>query len=164
MKTLYLVRHAKSDWSDGTLKDFDRPLNKRGKKDAPQMGLHLKSVRNVALDGVLCSTAKRARSTAKRLLKGLDYSVEDVMWEEGIYWGNTTDLVHLIQQVDAHCNALMLIGHNPYVSDLVGFLQGQEIGDMPTCGVFGLSLDIDAWSEITSGKGKKLFFDCPKQI
>ena len=93
MKRLYLVRHAKADSGTYGLDDFDRPLNKRGKKDAPRMGKHLKRVWQVAPDRVLCSTAKRARSTAKRLRKALDISKKQIAWHERIYSGHKDDVL-----------------------------------------------------------------------
>lgn len=164
MKHLYLVRHAKSDWSDGTMTDFDRPLNERGKKDAPRMGEHLKTVRGVVLDGVLCSTAKRAKTTAKLMLNGMDFPFGNVVWHEEIYGGKTTDLLTLIQAVDGRCDALMVIGHNPDMTGLVGFLCGEEIEDMSTCAVCGMAFDVDSWEAISKSKGQRLFFDRPKNI
>jgi phosphohistidine phosphatase len=164
MKQLYLVRHAKSSWAEGQQADFDRPLNSRGKKDAPEMGEHLRTRRAVILDLVLCSPAKRAKATAKRLLKGLQYPLGQVVWEARIYSGHTADLLALICSVEDHFKSVMVIGHNPYMTDLVNFLSKEEIGDMPTCGVFGLAFEVDTWSAIKNERGLKLFYDVPKQI
>jgi len=164
MKRLYLVRHAKSSWANDQQTDFDRPLNSRGKKDAPEMGEHLKMRRAVTLDLVLCSPAKRAKATAKRLLKEIQYPIEQVVWQDIIYSGNATDLLTLICDVDYHFKSVMVIGHNPYISDMVRFLSKEEIGDMPTCGVFGLAFEVDTWSAINNERGLKLFYDVPKKI
>lgn len=164
MKQLYLVRHAKSSWGDGQLVDFDRPLNSRGKKDAPEMGEHLRTRRAVALDLVLCSPAKRAKATAKRLLKGVQYPIEQVVWEEIIYTGHTNDLLTLIGSVENCFKSVMVIGHNPYMTDLVNYLSKDEIGEMPTCAVFGLAFEVDSWSAIKNERGLKLFYDVPKKI
>jgi len=164
MKRLYLVRHAKSSWANGQQADFDRPLNSRGKKDAPEMGKHLRMRRAVSVDLVLCSTAKRAKATAKRLLKEIQYPIEQVVWKEMIYSGNATDLLILISNVEDHFKSVMVIGHNPDMTDLVNFLSREEIGDMPTCGVFGLAFEVDTWSAIKSERGLKLFYDVPKQL
>ncbi|MGA1196934.1 MAG: SixA phosphatase family protein [Candidatus Latescibacterota bacterium] len=164
MKRLYLVRHAKSSWANGQQADFDRPLNSRGKKDAPEMGEHLRMRRAVTLDLVLCSPAKRAKATAKRLLKELQYPIESVVWDERIYSGNATDLLTLVCGVDYHFKSVMVIGHNPYMTDIVRFLSGEDIDEMPTCGVFGLAFEVDVWSAIKNGRGLKLFYNVPKQI
>ena len=164
MKQLYLVRHAKSSWSDGQLADFDRPLNSRGKQDAPNMGKHLKTRRGVTLDLVLCSPAKRAKATARRLLREIQYPIEQVVWEDIIYSGNATDLLTLISDIDYHFKSVMVIGHNPYISDMVRFLSKEDIEDMPTCGVFGLAFEVDTWSAIKNERGLKLFYDVPKKI
>ncbi|MBT4137472.1 MAG: histidine phosphatase family protein [Candidatus Latescibacteria bacterium] len=164
MKELFLVRHAKSSWPSATESDFDRPLNGRGKKDAPIMGKHLKISREVVLGQVICSPAKRARATAKRLLEGLDYPFEQVVWKEVIYSGNDTDLLKLVQGTDDGHPSLMVIGHNPYITDLVCLLANESIDDMPTCGVFAVTFDVTTWSSVSSGLGKKRFFDVPKLI
>ena len=162
MKRLYLVRHAKSDWGTYGLADFDRPLNKRGKKDAPRMGKHLKRVWQVAPDRVLCSTAKRARSTAKRLRKALDISKKQIAWHERIYSGHKDDVLDLIRQTDNRHRAVMVIGHNPDMTFLVNQLTGSSIAEVPTCGVAGIDLPIDDWADTTSGD--LVFFEVPKSI
>ena len=162
MKRLYLVRHAKSDWGKPGLADFDRPLNKRGKKDAPKMGEHLKSVWQVKPDYVLCSTAKRAQATAKRLLKALEYPKDQIVWQERIYSGHSTDILDLVRRIDSGCEQVMVIGHNPDITELINDLTGSDIFDVPTCGVAGIDLDIDVWQDVASGK--LVFFEVPKQI
>jgi phosphohistidine phosphatase len=164
MKRLYLARHAKSSWPEGQETDFDRPLSNRGKKDAPAMGELLKATRKVVLDHVLCSPAKRAKATAKRLLKVLDYPLKQVAWEEIIYSGNETDILGLIQGVDDTFLSLMVIGHNPYITDLACSLSGDVIDDMPTCGVFCMALDVASWQAVFQRTGQQLFFDRPKGI
>jgi phosphohistidine phosphatase len=162
MKRLYLVRHAKSDWGRPGLADFDRPLNKRGKKDAPLMGKYLKSVWQIEPDLILCSTAKRAKSTAKRLLKAFDYPKNQIAWHERIYSGDADDVLGLIRRVDNGCGQVMLIGHNPDITTLINELTNADIFDVPTCGVAGIDLDIDAWEDIVSGN--LVFFEVPKAI
>ena len=162
MKRLYLVRHAKSDWSSFGLADFDRPLNACGKKDAPRMGEHLKRVWQVKPDCVLCSTAKRARSTAKRLRKALGVSKKRIAWHERIYWGHKDDVLDLIRQTDNRHRAVMVIGHNPDMTALVNQLTGSSIANVPTCGVAGIDLPIDDWADTASGD--LVFFEVPKSI
>ncbi len=162
MKRLYLVRHAKSDWSYVGLADFDRPLNKRGKRDAPRMGKYLKRVWKVKPDYVLCSTAKRVRSTVKRLRKSLKFSKKRISWHERIYSGHSGDVLDLIRQVDNRYREVMVIGHNPDMTVLVNELTGSTIANVPTCGVAGIDLSIDDWSDAVSGD--LVFFEVPKSI
>ena len=161
MKRLYLVRHAKSDWRSFGLDDLDRPLNKRGKKDAPRMGKHLKRVWQVKPDCVLCSTAKRARSTVKRLRKALDISKKQIAWHDSIYSGQKNEVLDLIRQTDNCHRDVMVIGHNPTMTDLVNQLTGSFIC-FPTCGVAGIDLPIDDWADAKSGT--LVFFEVPKSI
>jgi len=160
MKRLYLVRHAKSDWGHAGLADFDRPLNKRGEKDAPRMGEHLKLVWDVSPDYVLCSTAKRVRSTAKGLLKAFAYPKDQVAWHDIIYLGHSEDILGLIRQVNDKFENVMLIGHNPDMTSLVNQLTGSQIANVPTCGVAGIHLAIEHWADLVSGD--LAFFEVPK--
>lgn len=164
MKHLYLVRHAKSSWAQLDTPDFDRPLNKRGKADAPIMGRHLRQQRGVVVNQVICSTAKRARATAKLLVKGLAYDFDQVLWNETIYSGDVNDLCNLIKKSDDAWQSVMVIGHNPDMTDLVNLLAGDTVENMPTCGVYGMVLEVDSWKMVEAGVGKKLFFDVPKSI
>jgi phosphohistidine phosphatase len=164
MKRLYLVRHAKSSWANPGMADFDRPLNKRGKRDAPAMGHHLKSSREVCPDLVLCSPAKRARATSKRLLKALGCTKDRIVWCDGIYGGSTRDLLSLVHAAEEIHVEVMLIGHNPYMTDLAEDLSGEAVGNMPTCAVFCLDFDVATWSLVGPGSGRKVFYDVPKRI
>ena len=162
MKRLYIVRHAKSDWSYVGLADFDRPLNKRGRRDSKRMGKYLKRAWKVKPDYVLCSTAKRVRSTVKRLRKSLDFSKKRIVWHERIYSGHSGDVLDLIRQVDNGYREVMVIGHNPDMTVLVNALTGSAIANVPTCGVAGIDLPIDDWSDAVSGD--LVFFEVPKSI
>ena len=164
MKRLLLVRHAKSSWDDHSLEDFERPLNKRGKKDAPRMGSHLKSKREAAPGLVICSTAKRACETAELLLGPLGYDPNEVVYNREIYDGEADDVLGLIQGVDDVHDQVLLIGHNPDISDLAGMLSGEQVQSLPTCAVFCLDFDVSAWQDVVAGAGKKVFLDVPKEI
>ena len=162
MKRLYLVRHAKSDWSYAGLADFDRPLNKRGRRDAKRMGKYLKRAWKVEPDYLLCSTAKRVRSTVKRLRKSLNFSKKQIAWHDRIYSGHSGDVLDLIRQVDNQYREVMVIGHNPDMTVLVNEIAGSAIVNVPTCGVAGIDLPIDDWSDAVSGD--LVFFEVPKSI
>jgi len=162
MKRLYIVRHAKSDWSYVGLADFDRPLNKRGRRDSKRMGKYLKQAWKVEPDYLLCSTAKRVRSTVKRLRKSLNFSKKRIAWHERIYSGHSEDVLDLIRRVDNRYREVMVIGHNPDMTVLVNQLTGSTIANVPTCGVAGIDLPIDDWSDAVSGD--LVFFEVPKSI
>lgn len=160
MKRLYLVRHAKSSWDN--LPDFDRPLSKRGKHDAPRMGDYLRSIRQVRPDYVLCSSAKRVRSTAKRLLKALEYPKDRVVWDERIYSGHSDDVLAMIRRIENRYGEVMVIGHNPDMTELANTLTGVHIADVPTCGVVCIDFEVDSWADVR--RGNLVFFEVPKLI
>lgn len=164
MKRLYLVRHAKSSWRDRELSDEARPLNKRGKRDAIRMGEYLARVRKVAPDLVMASPARRARDTVILLTGALGYSQDRIVWQRGIYTGDASDLLTLVRQVDDGCREAMLVGHNPYLTDLANLLSGETVKRVPTCGVFCLDFDVETWQALVEGSGKTAFFDRPKHV
>lgn len=163
MKRLYLVRHAKSSWDGDAVSDFDRPLNARGKRDAPHMGEHLRQVRKVAPDVMMSSPARRARSTARRLAKALGYAEDRIVWHEDIYEGGMDAILALIHQAEAD-RELMVVGHNPDLTYLARAFSGEPVDHVPTCGVFCVDFEVGAWADVAEGKGKKAFFDVPKEI
>ena len=162
-KTLYLVRHAKSSWGDMTLGDFDRPLNKRGQRDAPEMGRRLKK-RGVLPDIILCSPAQRARQTAELLLRELGGSMDGVQFDERIYEASMATLLDLIRSLPAACAAAMVIGHNPSIGWLANQFSGYRIEKMPTCAVAAFELPSFSWRDMGAGTARLLDFDCPKRI
>lgn len=162
MKHLYIVRHAKSSWVDCEVADVERPLNKRGKKDAPVMGERLKD-RGVTPDLIVSSPAKRAYKTAKKIAKKLDYPKKRIVKDESIYEGSEGDLLQVIRRADSNVESLMIFGHNPGFTFLANALVGEPLIDnIPTCGVFRVDFDVDDWREVEPGTGKFQFFDYPK--
>ena len=125
MKTLYLIRHAKSSWKDITLDDFDRPLNQRGKKNAPFMGKLLKQ-REVKPDLIISSPAKRAKCTANIIAREIGYT-KDIVFEPKIYESNLVSLKNVIYSIDDKYNTVFLFGHNPclniFVEDFCAFMK-----------------------------------------
>jgi phosphohistidine phosphatase len=165
MKTLYVVRHAKSSWDAPGLDDFDRPLNERGKKDAPRMGKRL-SKKQIRPDLLLSSPAKRAWSTCKRIAEELHYPEKKIVTETNLYHADEEEIFSVIQKVDDKHNTLMIFGHNPGLTDFVNALSEEkiEIDIIPTCGIVSFSLKIDSWTKISNGIGEVNFFDYPKRI
>jgi phosphohistidine phosphatase len=162
MKTLYLVRHAKSSWKYPNLDDFERPLNKRGRKNAPFMGSVLKKLK-VAPDLLISSPANRAATTARIIADTIDYPLEKIQYNETIYASSEYDLVQVIQQLDNSVNRVMLVSHNPALTDLANSIGDTAISNIPTCGVFCVNLNISSWAKIGEQRGKLKFFEFPKK-
>ncbi len=162
MKVLYLVRHAKSSWDDETLADIDRPLNKRGKKDAPEMGERLKR-QNIQPDLLISSPAKRARATAKKIAKKIEYPKEKIKIEEEIYEGEPDQYLELLKNISDHYPSVMVFGHNPGITEFSNALCGVQIHNIPTCGIVSIHFEINEWQQIDYNKGKLVFFDYPKK-
>ena len=162
MKTLYLVRHAKSSWKYPDLDDFERPLNKRGRKNAPFMGRILKKLK-VAPDLVISSPANRAATTARIIADSIDYPLEKIHYNETIYASSEHELIQVIQQLGDAVNRAMLVSHNPALTDLANTIADTAISNIPTCGVVGLNLNISSWVKIGEQRGKLKFFEFPKK-
>ncbi|QHT66563.1 histidine phosphatase family protein [Rhodocytophaga rosea] len=162
MKTLYLVRHAKSSWDDTALDDFDRPLNDRGKKDAPLMGYILHQ-QHILPDLLLSSPAKRAHSTAKKIAKAVGYAKKDIQTNKNIYHAGPGQLLEIIQSLHSVEHSVMLVGHNPGLTDLSNLLCRKHIDNIPTCGVVCIEFDIEKWNQVMPESGRFIFFDYPKK-
>jgi phosphohistidine phosphatase len=163
MKTLYVIRHAKSSWDNEELSDFDRPLNERGKTDAPRMGKRLKE-KEVHPDLMLSSPARRAYSTSKRIAKVLGYNKENIQTENKLYHASDADILKLLTHLPDKFNTVMVFGHNPGLTDFVNLLSNKKpvTDNIPTCGVVAFEFSIQSWSEIGFGSGNLLFFDFPR--
>ncbi|MCK4559446.1 MAG: histidine phosphatase family protein [Calditrichia bacterium] len=163
MKTLYLVRHAKSSWKFPELDDFERPLNKRGKRDAPAMGRLLKD-KDIMPDIIISSPAVRASMTTKIISDILSYTLSRVKYSDEIYEADTTSLLKVVSRVDDKFNSTMLIGHNPGMTYFANMLANARIDNIPTCGIFCTELDISSWQEISENCGTFKFFKSPKNL
>ena len=163
MKTLYLIRHAKSSWSDPLLKDYDRPLNKRGKKDAPLMGKHINKL-NVSPDHIITSPAKRARTTAKLIAEKIDFPKNEIEEIRDIYHADVEDLKNVVKAIDDSNDVVFLVGHNPGLTDFANYLTSARIDNIPTCGIYCVEFDIDSWEEINKESGEFKLFDYPKKL
>ncbi|QSA96260.1 histidine phosphatase family protein [Methylococcus sp. EFPC2] len=160
MKRLLLVRHAKSSWDDPGLPDRERPLNKRGKRDAPWMGQLLKK-RGYAPDRILTSPAKRALKTASKLAKELGYPQDRIEVREGIYLRGVDELTELIATLDPGWRRVLLVGHNPELSELAHRLTRADLADLPTCGAVSIAFDAASWRDCARGGGHLEFFERP---
>jgi phosphohistidine phosphatase len=163
MKTLYVIRHAKSSWENAELPDFDRPLNARGKRDAERMGKRLQE-KDIHPSLLLSSPARRAYSTAKRIAALLDYAKEKIKTDQSLYHADDDEILTVVRKIKDKHNHVLLFGHNPGLTDFVNSLmaESQEIENIPTCAVAAFSLPQESWKEVEWGTGKLLFFDYPK--
>ena len=160
MKTLYLVRHAKSSWKYPDLEDFERPLNKRGRKSLIFMGAVLNKL-EVEPDLVISSPANRAAMTARMIADRINYPLDKIRYSESIYLSDENALIHVIRNINNALKQAMLVGHNPGLTDLANYITDKQISNIPTCGVYCVDLDISSWTEINEHCGKWRFFEFP---
>ncbi|WP_372525226.1 SixA phosphatase family protein [Piscinibacter sp.] len=161
MKTLFLVRHAKSSWDDATLSDRERPLNERGLREVQEMGRRL-AERGVKPDLVISSPAVRARATAEAIAKMLDYKRKAIVVNDRLYAARADNVFHVIQELGDKPRRVMLVGHNPEFTDLAHHFSSQIIR-MPTCAIAEFTFDAMSWSEIRKTKPIAVAFDHPKK-
>jgi phosphohistidine phosphatase len=161
MKTLFLVRHAKSSRDDPSLPDRDRPLDDRGRQDAPKMGKRL-AKRDVKPDLLLSSPALRALTTAQLIAEEVGYKHKEIVADDRLYDSSADDLLAVIRALDKKLNSVMLFGHNPEFTDLAHRLSS-EISDMPTCAVVEFNFDTKAWSDVGELKPAKVVLDFPRK-
>ena len=158
MKKLYIIRHAKSSWSDETLDDFERPLNKRGKANAPMMGERLKE-KGVMPDIIISSPAKRAKTTAEIIAKKVGY--KNILFLDDIYEATSETLSKIVKRLDESYKIIFLVGHNPSLNELAYKLAGFS-ENIPTCGIVEIDFKCKKWAEIAPQKAKLVMFDYPK--
>ena len=161
MKTLYLLRHAKSSWKDATLQDFDRPLNGRGKDSAPLVGRVMRK-RKLKVDLVLSSPAARARQTAALVKESAGLSAE-TLYDERIYEADAARLLEVVSQAAEPADALVLVGHNPGIEELLTFLTGEE-RRMPTAALACITLDVEKWGKVRARAGRLEWLVRPKEL
>ncbi len=162
MKKIFLVRHAKSSWKNPNLSDRHRPLNKRGKQNAPMMAERLRE-REELPDLIVASPAKRAQSTAKRIAKGIGYNLENIATDEMLYFQDMEGVLDVIRRTDERYQSVMVIGHNPEMTELLNNLVGFITGNMPTCAIATMEFDGD-WTNLKLGGAELLSYDFPKNV
>lgn len=160
MKRLTLLRHAKSSWKNPHLDDFDRPLNKRGQTNAPEMGRRLVQ-RKMTPDVILSSPARRAAETATLVAAELGYAPEKIDYRTNLYAADLTSLVEVVQSLREESRHVLLIGHNPGLTELALFLAPCPLETLVTCGLVDLELAIKAWGDVARGSGALLGQDYP---
>jgi len=161
MKTLYLVRHAKSSWKDSSLSDLQRPLNKRGLKSAPEMGQRLK-IADITIDLIVSSPANRAFSTAQFLAQAIEYETSHIVQDDRLYFEGISSMLKIIQKTRPNIQSLMLVGHNPDMTSLLNRLCGYQTVNMPTCAIATIQFDQN-WSDVVDHRGTLIDYDYPKK-
>lgn len=160
MKTLLLIRHAKSSWEQD-VRDFDRPLNERGKRDAPAMAKRLLS-KNVKLDLFISSPAKRAFTTATFFAEAYEKKQKDILIIPELYEPSLIAFTTAIHNLDDAFKHVAIFSHNPGISLFANRLTITTIDDMPTCAIFAVKADRNSWKDFDEAKKEFWFFDYPK--
>ena len=162
-KTLYLIRHAKSSWDDPSLRDHDRPLNKRGKRDAPFMAKFLKES-GIRPDIIISSTAVRALDFAKEIAEETGYKKKNIIATKDMYMADEDEMLRILRKVDDSHNIVFMVGHNPGITYFANSLSNYNISNIPTSGIFRVDFETEKWSDTDFGKGKFMSFDYPKKF
>ncbi|WP_020569252.1 SixA phosphatase family protein [Neolewinella persica] len=163
MKTIYFVRHAKSSWDDISLDDHDRPLNARGKRDAPVMADRLAELQVIA-DGLISSTAKRAKDTSEAFRLALNISAANCQYDRSLYHAWPASIEKRVRDVSDDWSTVLFFGHNPGYTDLANRLQHNAyIGNVPTCGIIMVEADIDNWEDFSFAEARRAGYFYPKQ-
>ena len=160
-KEILLVRHAKSSWDDPYLDDHDRPLNDRGLRNAPEMGIRVQGW-GIRPGVWISSTALRAITTAEIIAGQIGFPPDQIQRSKDLYHASATALQEFIAGLDDAIGSAILFGHNPGMTSLVANLYGLPIDNLPTCGVVHLQFNENTWSAVSSAPPARAYFDCPK--
>ncbi|MGB0885655.1 MAG: SixA phosphatase family protein [Chitinophagales bacterium] len=164
MKTLYVVRHAKSDWANADiLNDIDRPLNKRGVQNAYEMAARLKA-KSILPDFLISSNGIRALHTAVIFAHQIGFDTQKIVIKPSLYHAPVENIVSEIKNIDSGINKLMIFSHNPGLSDFVSFLNKKAYLTLATCAIFTVALDIKSWEDFSFENAKVLDYDFPKNL
>lgn len=162
MKTLFLVRHAKSSWDDRKIDDFDRPLNDRGRRDAPSMGKRIAGLAD-APRVIVTSPAKRAATTARLIAEAIGLPAGKIVESAPLYGASPDAILGVINELDDDLSSAMLVGHNPGLTQIAAGLAPGSVDHMPTCSIAAIDLGVDSWMMVRPGKGTLRFFETPKK-
>ncbi|MFH1046571.1 MAG: histidine phosphatase family protein, partial [Candidatus Omnitrophota bacterium] len=162
MKRLYLIRHAKSSQDISGIKDKERPLSKRGKREVEYIGKRLKK-RGIVAQALYSSPAKRALDTARLIAKKISFPRKKIKVVPSIYDSDIPQLLKVVKNIDDKVESAVIFGHNPEFLSLVNYLTPRSIKEFPVCGVFGIDFNINSWRSLPRKKGKMAFFDSPKK-
>jgi phosphohistidine phosphatase len=160
MKKLMIMRHAKSDWSDSSLRDFDRPLNPRGRKAAPAMGKEIKKL-GLTPDLIISSPAKRAKMTALAVAENSGYQNE-IVWNDDFYFGYNSEILNAIKKVDDSVGSIMIFGHNPTWTSIAEYLSGEFV-TMKTADLVVLEFEGN-WQSLSESSCRQVMHLSPKEL
>lgn len=160
MKSLLLIRHAKSSW-DLDVEDFDRPLNQRGQNDAPAMAKRLMS-KEINIDCFVSSPAKRALATAAFFASAYDKTPHDILTIPSLYEPTIHAFYSAIENLQDNFSTVAVFSHNPAITDFANQLTSFRVDDMPTCAVFAVKADVKEWRDFSKGEKQFWFLDYPK--
>lgn len=162
MKRLLLLRHAKSSWNDEGALDFARTLAPRGESDAPEMGNRLRG-RDMTVDLVLASPAARAKRTATLVAAALGYAEERIALAPDLYLASPAALLRTIGQQPDSAATLLVVGHNPGLTELANLLVAElNLDNLPTAGVVAIDCDTQHWASVGTAPRSLAFYDFPK--
>lgn len=161
MKSVLLIRHAKSSWDDPHQKDFDRTLNERGKKDAPVMAQRLRD-KKIPIDAFISSPAKRALSTAKFFVHAYHQKEKDIIIIDALYEAPYDVFFEVISKTSNEYNTIAIFAHNPGITMFANQLTNTRIDNMPTCAIFAVKAEIHKWDQFEKEEKTFWFFDYPK--
>jgi phosphohistidine phosphatase len=163
MKTIYIVRHAKSSWNIADLPDEKRPLLEKGKKRTKKVIDYLHE-NNISVDYIISSPAVRALETAKILAHALKYPKENIKIDSHVYYADGDSLLNQFYDLPSRFNSVMIVGHNPSLTDFVNLFLSKPIENLPTSGVVSFSFDTDKWEEVPVASRKTNFVLFPKEL
>lgn len=161
MKNLIIVRHCKSSWKDPSLSDFDRPLNKRGNIDGELMSNYLRE-KEKKIDKLILSTSIRTRLTSKYFIEKIHFN--SISYLDELYHASYSEIIKIISKIENNFNNLMVIGHNPGLTELINHFTDMRIYNIPTSGIIKVEFKEDKWSKITENKGKIVYKKFPKEL
>lgn len=160
MKTIAFIRHAKSDWNND-LPDFERPLKKRGKNDAPMMGKYIRDSFTLP-DLIISSPATRARQTAELLAAELGYPADSIAYARELYMADSETYFRIIHEIEDNVDNVYIVSHNPGTENIINQISDARLDHMPTCGIAQIGFEVNAWLDVHEASGKILRFDIPK--
>jgi phosphohistidine phosphatase len=161
VKKLVLIRHAKSDWNVG-VDDYNRPLNERGRKDAPNIGKHLKAI-NLLPDKIVSSSAERAINTARLIANGVGFPLSEIIETRELYHASHLSILKQVNHTKNDVNTLFIVGHNPGISDFLSYLVDEDY-ELKTCCVAEISLLVPDWSSLFKGTCVLKQYISPREI
>ena len=162
MKEMILVRHAKSSWSDPSLTDRERPLNKRGRRDAPVMAERLAET-EAGVERLVTNPAKRARLTAEAFIETMRLEQDEVAIDEQLYMADEQDWMEVVGSQPDYLSAVAFVSHNPGLTGFLNLYLDDPLDNVPTCGVARLRFEVGGWDEIEEAMPVQVLYSIPKR-